>query len=241
MAARARPWIARFPALVRLARIRSSVRVSATAGLGHAAARLMSNGPTGRRISPRASAERQPVVPATPLSRAAVGHYAERGATSVSDRPASPPTTGTTLRRTRSSPAPLSLPCRPLPGACERVCDKPHTLAAEQPREQGHRPSRRPQSPTEAGVMRPALRTPLGRPERAWARRRWRRSLSRTGSITLRSRRRSARLMQRTAGPTHRSSQSVLAGPERLGGGAFPGRILVSDHRDHRGERDQRP
>jgi hypothetical protein len=45
----------------------------------------------------------------------------------------------------------------------------------------------------------------------------------------------------RTAGPTHRSPQSVLAGPERLGGGAFPGRILVSDHRDHRGQRDQRP
>ena len=62
-----------------------------------------------------------------------------------------------------------------------------------------------------------------------------------TGSITLRSRRRFARLMRRTAGPTHRSRQSVLAGPERLSGGAFPGRILVSDHRDHRGERDQRP
>jgi hypothetical protein len=36
-------------------------------------------------------------------------------------------------------------------------------------------------------------------------------------------------LLRRTAGPTHRSRQSVLAGPERLGGGAFPGRILVSD------------
>jgi hypothetical protein len=64
---------------------------------------------------------------------------------------------------------------------------------------------------------------------------------SSTGSITRRSRRRFARLMPRTAGPTHRSSQSVLAGPERRGGGPFPGRILVSDHRDHRGERDQRP
>ena len=48
-------------------------------------------------------------------------------------------------------------------------------------------------------------------------------------------------LVRRTAGPTHRSRQSVLAGRERLGGGAFPGRILVSDHRDHGGERDQRP
>ena len=57
----------------------------------------------------------------------------------------------------------------------------------------------------------------------------------------LRSRRRFARLMRRTAGPTHRSPESVFAGPERLGGGAFPGRILVSDHRDHRGKRDQRP
>jgi hypothetical protein len=64
---------------------------------------------------------------------------------------------------------------------------------------------------------------------------------SSTGSITLRSRRRSARLMPRRAGPTHRSPQSVLSGPERLGGGAFPGRILVSGHRDHRGEGDQRP
>jgi hypothetical protein len=62
-----------------------------------------------------------------------------------------------------------------------------------------------------------------------------------TGSITLRSRRRFARLCGGRLGPTHRSRQSVLAGPERLGGGAFPGRILVSDHRDHRGERDQRP
>ena len=50
-----------------------------------------------------------------------------------------------------------------------------------------------------------------------------------------------ARFDARTACPTHRWPQSVLAGPERLGGGAFPGRILVSDHRDHRGERDQRP
>jgi hypothetical protein len=44
-----------------------------------------------------------------------------------------------------------------------------------------------------------------------------------------------ASLTRLTAGPTRSSPQSVLAGSERLGGGALPGRILVSDHRNHRG------
>jgi hypothetical protein len=39
----------------------------------------------------------------------------------------------------------------------------------------------------------------------------------------------------------YRSPQSVLIWHERVGGGAFPLRILVSDHRDHRRNRDQRP
>ena len=37
------------------------------------------------------------------------------------------------------------------------------------------------------------------------------------------------------------SRRSVLAVPERLGDSALPRRILVSDHRDHGGERDRHP
>jgi hypothetical protein len=43
------------------------------------------------------------------------------------------------------------------------------------------------------------------------------------------------------AGATHGSPQSVLAVPQRLGGGAFPGRILVTDHRDQGGKRNDGP
>jgi hypothetical protein len=40
---------------------------------------------------------------------------------------------------------------------------------------------------------------------------------------------------------TRRSPESVLAGSERLRDGAFPGRILVLDHRHQRRECNQRP
>jgi hypothetical protein len=64
---------------------------------------------------------------------------------------------------------------------------------------------------------------------------------SRRSMIELDGRCRCSSRLSRRAGASRGSPQSVLAVPQRLGGGAFPGRILVTDHRDQGGKRDDGP
>jgi len=103
----------------------------------------------------------------------------------------------------------------------------------------------------DAGVLPPVapispVVTPSGCPPAYWAGGRChggcRRSCSvQRSMIELDGRCRCSSRLSRSAGATHGSPQSVLAVPQRLGGGAFPGRILVTDHRDQGGKGNDGP